>query len=143
VEKTKNLLLMVCAFCPDQRAVLLTISLPNVQSVTRHHIGMSSSLLEIKAVLDEVLKLIDDRRREPNRVLRRASDAILALEHHQDDPLPGELEYQFFSLLSSLRANAWNASPEVGIAEIKRFYIALLRAIQVPDQREPDYARNA
>ena len=100
---------------------------------------MSSSLLEIKPVLDEVLKLIDDRRREPNWVLRHASDAILALEHHQDDPLPGELEYQFFSLLSSLRPNA---SPEVGIAEIKRFFIALLRAIQVPDQREPDYARN-
>jgi hypothetical protein len=104
---------------------------------------MSRSLIEIKAVLDEILKLIDDRRLEPDRLLRRASAALLALEDHQDDPLPGELKYRLSSLLCSLRANAWNASPEVGIAEIKRFYIALLTAIQLPGQREPDYARNA
>jgi hypothetical protein len=104
---------------------------------------MPSSLIEIKTVLDELLELIDDRRLEPDRLLRHASAVLLALEDHQDDPLPGELKYRFSSLLSSLRANAWSASPEVGVAEIKRFYSALLGAIQIPDQGEPDYARNA
>jgi hypothetical protein len=99
-------------------------------------------LTKMKAVLDEVLELIDTRRREPDRVMRYASAALLAFEDHQDDPLPGELKYRFSSLLSSLRANAWKSSPEVGIAEIKRFHTALLRAIQVPDQ-VLDYARNA
>jgi hypothetical protein len=56
--------------------------------------------------------------------------------------VPGDLKYRLSSLLCSLRADAWNASPEVGIAEIKRFYITLLGAIQLPGQREPDYARN-
>jgi hypothetical protein len=97
----------------------------------------------MKAVLDEVLELIDDRRREPDWILRHASAVLVAFEGLQDDPLPGELKYRFSSLLSSLRANAWKSSPEVGIAEIKRFHIALLRAIQVPDERELDYARNA
>jgi hypothetical protein len=97
----------------------------------------------MKAVLDEVLELIDDRRREPDWILRHASAVLVAFEGLQDDPLPGELKYRFSSLLSSLRANAWKSSPEVGIAEIKRFHTALLRAIQVPDQRELDYARNA
>jgi hypothetical protein len=104
---------------------------------------MPSSLIAIKTVLDEVLELFDDRRREPDRGLRHASAALLAFEDHQDDPLPGELKYRFSSLLSSLRANAWKSPPEVGIAEIKRLHIALLRVIQVPDQRELDYARNA
>jgi hypothetical protein len=94
---------------------------------------MPSSLIEMKTVLDEVLELIDDRRREPVRVLRDASAALLAFEDHQDDPLPGDLNHQFSILLFSLRAKAWHASPEKGIAEIKSFYTTLLRAIQFPN----------
>ena len=140
-EETKEFITHVVCFLPYQETVIFFAQRAICNAAS--HRCMSRSLIEIKAVLDEILKLIDDRRLEPDRLLRRASAALLALEDHQDDPLPGDLKYRFSSLLCSLRANAWNASPEVGIAEIKRFYIALLRAIQLPGQREPDYARNA
>jgi hypothetical protein len=45
---------------------------------------------------------------------------------------PFELENAMQIFLSAVQQNAWSRHPEVAFAEIKRFYIALLRAIQQP-----------
>jgi hypothetical protein len=93
---------------------------------------MSKPLLELKAVLDEVLAILDAREQGPDRVLRRATLTLLSMEDLQDN-LPGELNHKWSKLLACLRENAWIQHPEVGIAEIKRFHIAVLKAIQLPD----------
>lgn len=93
---------------------------------------MSNDLLDVKAVLDEVLAIIDAHEQGPDRVLRRATLLLLTAEDHQEE-LPGDLKRRFSRLLSSLRENAWIQNPDVGLAEIKRFHISVLKAIQWQD----------
>jgi hypothetical protein len=89
-EENKEFITHVECFLPCKEAEIFFAQRAICNAAS--HPCMSRSLIEIKAVLDEVLKLIDDRRLEPDRLLRRASAALLALEDHQDDPLPGELK---------------------------------------------------
>ena len=94
--------------------------------------AMSNPLQAVRAVLDEVLGPNDARKQESTSTLRRATIALLNMENVQDE-LPRDLGRKFASLLSHLRENAWLQHPELGIAEIKRFRVAVLKAIQSPD----------
>lgn len=95
---------------------------------------MSGYLLEVKAVLDEVLSAIDAGEHRSDRMLRRATLMLLAIEGKQDE-LPTDLKRRFSQLLSSLRENAWIQHPEAGLAEIKRFHVYVLKAMQGPHPR--------
>ena len=77
-------------------------------------------MLEVKAVLDEVMEVLDDRTRKTDRALEKASLTLASLENHQH-LLPDELSRRLLTLLSHLRGRAWRRHPEVGVAEIKRF----------------------
>ena len=44
---------------------------------------MSDPLLEVKAVLDEVMEVLDDRTRKTDRALEKASLTLASLEDHQ------------------------------------------------------------
>jgi hypothetical protein len=95
---------------------------------------MSKSLLELKTVLDEVLTIIDACEQGPGRALRRATLALLSVQEDKDQ-LPTELKHKFSKLISCLNDNAWIQHPDRGFAEIKRFNVAVLRAIQMPSVR--------
>jgi hypothetical protein len=92
---------------------------------------MSNPLLEVKTVLDDVLAIIDACEQEPARVFRGATLMLLTLREHTDQ-LPDELRHRFSKLMTRLEENAWIQHPDIGFAEIKRFHIAVLRAIQLP-----------
>ena len=95
---------------------------------------MSTALLDLKAALDEVLAVIDARNQGSVLVLHRATLALLTLEDRQHE-LPDGLKRKFLNLLARLRENAWIQHPQAGLAEIKRFYVALLKAIQLPNRQ--------
>ena len=95
---------------------------------------MSTALLDLKAALDEVLAVIDARNQGSVLVLHRATLALLTLEDSQHE-LPDGLKRKFLNLLARLRENAWIQHPQAGLAEIKRFYVALLKAIQLPNRQ--------
>jgi hypothetical protein len=86
------------------------------------------SLLETKAVLDEMMKVLDDRTRKTDRALEKASLTLVSLADHEH-LLLDELRRRLSRLLSHLPGNTWRRHPEVCAAEIKRFYVALLGAI--------------
>jgi hypothetical protein len=92
---------------------------------------MLNSLLEVKTVLDEVTEALDDRMGKTDRALEGASLTLVRLADHQH-LLPDELRRRFLTLLSYLREQAWRRHSELCVAEIKRFYVALLAAIQRP-----------
>jgi hypothetical protein len=92
---------------------------------------MSKPLLELKTVLDEVLTIIDACEHGPGWALRRATLALLTVREHEDQ-LPGDLKHMLSKLISCLNENAWIQHPDRGFAEIKRFNVAVLRAIQMP-----------
>jgi hypothetical protein len=85
----------------------------------------------LKTVLDEVLTIIDACEQEPDSALHRATLALLAAQEHKDQ-LPNELKHKFSRLIACLHESAWIRHPDRGFAEIKRFNIAVLRAIQMP-----------
>jgi hypothetical protein len=92
---------------------------------------MSKPLLELKTVLDEVLRIIDDCDGGSDWALRRATLVLLAAQQFKDQ-LPNELKYKFSRLIACLHESAWIQHPDRGFAEIKRFNVAVLRAIQMP-----------
>lgn len=92
---------------------------------------MLNSLLEVKTVLDEVMEALDDRMGKTDRALEGALLTLVRLADHQHLLLE-ELRRRFLTLLSYLREQAWRRHPELCGAEIKRFYVALLAAIQRP-----------
>jgi hypothetical protein len=95
---------------------------------------MSKPLLELKTVLDEVLTIIDTCEHGPAWALRRATLALVSVREYEDQ-LPGELRHMWSKLISCLNENAWIQHPDRGFAEIKRFNVAVLRAIQMPGVR--------
>jgi hypothetical protein len=98
---------------------------------------MLHPLLEVKPVLDEVMEVLDDRTRKTDRALEKASLTLASLENHQH-LLPDELSRRLLTLLSHLHGNTRRRHSEICVAEIKRFYGALLGAIQQPAHHKTD-----
>jgi hypothetical protein len=93
--------------------------------------GTLNYLLEVKTILDEIMDDLDDRTKTIHQVLERACPKLQRLADHQRS-LPAELSLRLSILLTHLRGQAWRRHPEACVAEIKRFYGALLAAIQQP-----------
>lgn len=89
---------------------------------------MSNSLIEVKAVLDEVMEMLDNRTKKTHRILEGVSHKLLRLSGRQHS-LPEEISRGYSRLISHL---SQETHPEICVAEIKRFYGALLAAIQLP-----------
>ena len=100
--------------------------MPSIERLQLH--GMVNSLFEVKNILDDIMEELDDWTRRTNRVLETASLKLLKLADYQHS-LPDELNRRLSKLISHLRQKT---HPEIRVAEIKRFYGALLAAIQQP-----------